>query len=62
MVKSASGSGIAASGNVKKWRITYSTCKDLDRGRLKAYDGSLEFSQLERSLILKNARVSELAV
>jgi hypothetical protein len=56
VVKPASGSGIPASENVKKWRVTYSTCKDLDKGRLKAYDGSLEFFQLERSLVLKNAK------
>jgi hypothetical protein len=26
---------------LKSWKITYSTAKDLDRGRMKAYDGSL---------------------
>jgi hypothetical protein len=26
---------------IKLWKITYSTTEDLDRGRMKAYDGSL---------------------
>jgi hypothetical protein len=30
---------------VKLWKITYSTIKDLDRGRMKAYDGSLSLSK-----------------
>jgi hypothetical protein len=40
----------------KMWKITYSTSKDLDRGRIKAYDGSLELAQKEDFLILRNAK------
>jgi hypothetical protein len=29
---------------VRLWKISYSTVKDLDRGRMKAYDGSLRLS------------------
>jgi hypothetical protein len=39
---------------VKTWKITYSTIRDLDRGRMKAYDGSL--SLYEDILLLKNAK------
>jgi hypothetical protein len=42
--------------NLRKWKITYSTLKDLDHGRMKAYDGSLEFLMKANKLILKNAK------
>jgi hypothetical protein len=40
----------------KMWKIMYSTSKDLDRGRMKAYDGLLELAQKEDFLILRNAK------
>jgi hypothetical protein len=36
--------------------------KDLDRGRLKAYDGTLILLAAERLLILKNAKGDPIAV
>jgi hypothetical protein len=39
---------------VKTWKISYSTCRDLDRGRMKAYDGSL--CLYEDILLLKNVK------
>jgi hypothetical protein len=41
---SASRSEISMGNHCKQWKITYSTCKDLARGRMKAYDGSIELS------------------
>jgi hypothetical protein len=43
-------------GLSKFWKITYSTIKDLDRGRMKAYDGMLEVTEKDQWLRLKNAR------
>ncbi|KAM0910334.1 hypothetical protein ACQ4PT_014228 [Festuca glaucescens] len=40
----------------KTWKITYSTAKDLDRGRMKAYDGSLSLAAQDGWLSLKNAK------
>jgi hypothetical protein len=39
---------------VKTWKISYSTIRDLDRGRMKSYDGSL--CLYEGLLMLKNAK------
>jgi hypothetical protein len=44
------------------WKVTYSTIKDLDRGRFKAYDGSLVLIISEKWLILKNAKGDPIAV
>jgi hypothetical protein len=49
------GNALALDG-LKRWKITYSTIKDLDRGRMKAYDGSLELSDRDFWLVLKNAK------
>ncbi|KAM0902673.1 hypothetical protein ACQ4PT_019159 [Festuca glaucescens] len=40
----------------KKWRITYSTTKDIDRGRMKSYDGILELDDKDQWLRLPCAR------
>jgi hypothetical protein len=40
---------------VKLWKVSYSTVKDLDRGRMKAYDGSLSLSK-DNFLRLFNAK------
>jgi hypothetical protein len=40
----------------KKWKITYSTLKDLDCGCMKAYDGMLELVTKSNRLILYNAK------
>jgi hypothetical protein len=40
----------------KFWKITYSTIKDLDRGRMKSYDGMLEVSEKDQWLRLMDAR------
>ncbi|KAK1649168.1 hypothetical protein QYE76_066973 [Lolium multiflorum] len=40
----------------KRWRITYSTHKDLDRGRMKAYDGSLSRSVKDDWITLLDAK------
>ncbi|KAM0886498.1 hypothetical protein ACQ4PT_029612 [Festuca glaucescens] len=40
---------------VRSWKITYSTTKDLDRGRMKAYDGSLCYC-MDKYLRLFNAK------
>jgi hypothetical protein len=39
---------------VKTWKISYSTIRDLDRGRMKSYDGTL--CLYEDLLMLKNAK------
>jgi hypothetical protein len=44
------------------WKVTYSAIKDLDRGRFKAYDGSLVLIISEKWLILKNAKGDPIAV
>jgi hypothetical protein len=44
------------------WKISYSTFKDLDRGRMKAYDGTLILLAAEKLLILKNAKGDPVAV
>jgi hypothetical protein len=44
------------------WKVSYSTCKDLDHGRLKSYDGSLQLISPVNWLILKNAKNDPLAV
>jgi hypothetical protein len=41
---------------LRKWKITYSTIKDLDRGHMKAYDGSIELRKKDNFLILNNAK------
>jgi hypothetical protein len=48
------------SPDLRKWKITYSTLKDLDRGRMKAYDGTLELLLNSRRLILKNAKGNQI--
>jgi hypothetical protein len=40
----------------KMWKITYSTHKDLDRGRMKAYDGSLSRSVKDDWITLLDAK------
>ncbi|KAK1649061.1 hypothetical protein QYE76_066866 [Lolium multiflorum] len=40
----------------KNWKITYSTHKDLDRGRMKAYDGSLSRSVKDDWITLLDAK------
>ncbi|KAM0886010.1 hypothetical protein ACQ4PT_029953 [Festuca glaucescens] len=40
----------------KKWRSTYSTTKDIDRGRMKSYDGILELDEKDQWLRLRCAR------
>jgi hypothetical protein len=42
--------------------VTYSTIKDLDRGRTKAYDGILHLCVANNWLILKNAKGEPIAV
>jgi hypothetical protein len=37
---------------LKCWKITYSTHKDLGRGHMKAYDGTLELRKKDNFLIL----------
>jgi hypothetical protein len=45
----------------KSWKITYSTYKDLDRGRMKSYDGFLELRKKDNFLILSNAKGNQIA-
>jgi hypothetical protein len=45
-----------------RWKVTYSTIKDLDCGRLKAYDGTMLLLMAEKWLILKNAKDYPIAV
>jgi hypothetical protein len=40
----------------KIWKITYSTHKDLDRGRMKAYDGTLSLSVKDGWITLLDAK------
>jgi hypothetical protein len=46
--------------NLKKWKITYSTLKDLDHGRMKAYDGFVEFYVKNSSVIRKNTKGAQI--
>jgi hypothetical protein len=41
---------------LKYWKISYSTYKDLDRARMKTYDGYLEMRKANNFLILNNAK------
>jgi hypothetical protein len=56
----APGPSVPVFGPTKCWKITYSTNKDLDRGRMKAYDGSLELSEKDSWLVLKNAKSQQI--
>jgi hypothetical protein len=38
------------------WKITYSTIKDLDTGRMKSYDGFLEICKRDNFMILNNTK------
>ena len=60
--KLISSSGGNASSMVisKSWKITYSTVRDLDRGRMKSYDGSLVLSIKDNWLVLKNAKGAQI--
>jgi hypothetical protein len=42
--------------HLDRWKITYSTVKDLDRGRMKSYDGFLEIRKRGNFMILNNAK------
>ncbi|KAK1602055.1 hypothetical protein QYE76_007951 [Lolium multiflorum] len=44
------------------WKVCYTTAKDLDRGRLKKYDGTLRFWSSNGWLVLLNAREEPIAV
>jgi hypothetical protein len=56
-----SSTAICSSGmDHKKWKITYSTLKDLDHGRMKAYDGTLELVLKSNRLILYNAKGAQI--
>jgi hypothetical protein len=41
---------------LKCWKISYSTYRDLDRARMKSYDGTLEMRKADNFLILNNAK------
>jgi hypothetical protein len=45
-----------------QWKVSYSTFKDLDRGRMKSYDGSLHLLAAENWLILKNVKSAPISV
>jgi hypothetical protein len=45
-----------------RWKISYSTNKDLDRERLKSYDGELHFLAAKNWLMLQNAKGEPIAV
>jgi hypothetical protein len=38
------------------WKVSYSTRKDLDRGRMKSYDGTLKFWSSNGWIVLLNAK------
>jgi hypothetical protein len=38
------------------WKVSYSTMKDLDRGRMKSYDGTLKFWSSNGWIVLLNAK------
>jgi hypothetical protein len=44
------------------WKVSYSTMKDLDRGRMKSYDGILKFWTSNGWLVLLNAKDEPIAV
>ncbi|KAM0861076.1 hypothetical protein ACQ4PT_046145 [Festuca glaucescens] len=44
----------------KSWKISYSTSKDLNRGRMNAYDGTLVLLIKDNWLILNNAKGSQI--
>jgi hypothetical protein len=46
--------------NAQYWKITYSTLKDLDRNRMKAYDGTLFYFPVDHWLVLLNAKGSRI--
>jgi hypothetical protein len=43
------------------WKVSYTTAKDLDRGRVKAYDGSLNLWISNHWLVLLNAKGNPIA-
>jgi hypothetical protein len=43
-----------------RWKVSYSTLKYLDRGRMKSYDGTLQHSSVENWLILKMPKAIQL--
>jgi hypothetical protein len=47
---------VTAKSRSRSWKITYSTVKDMDRGRMKAYDGTLELDEINQWLRLRCAR------
>jgi hypothetical protein len=49
-------SGSDPNSGDRGWHVTYSTHRDLWRGRMKAYDGSLQLSVKDNWLLLKDAR------
>jgi hypothetical protein len=51
---------VASDDRLRKWKITYSTIKDLDCGRMKAYDGSIELRKKDNFLILNNAKSNQI--
>jgi hypothetical protein len=44
------------------WKVSYSTIKDLDRGRLKAYDGTMRLCSSQNWLVLLNAKGHPISV
>jgi hypothetical protein len=44
------------------WKVSYSTIKDLDRGCMKAYDGTMIFMSIDKWFILKNAKGEPIVV
>jgi hypothetical protein len=44
------------------WKVSYSTFKDLDRSRLKAYDGTMILWCVQKCLILKNAKGAPIGI
>jgi hypothetical protein len=44
------------------WKVSYSTKKDLDRGRMKFYDGTLKFWSSNDWIVLLNAKDEPIAV
>jgi hypothetical protein len=51
----------AVNDRCKSQKITYSTCKDLDCGRMKSYDGFLELRKKDNFMILSNAKGNQIA-
>jgi hypothetical protein len=52
----ARGAPLSDIVRLDRWKITYSTVKDLDRGRMKSYDGFLEIRKRDNFMILNNAK------